>query len=113
MGKKLLKLVEHWGDGRGQGGSGTASWGDMLRIDDICHKRNTDRVVGRINPDFSVGPEEMFICSKNVEIDASDLTIVVLTFYSRRRKNRPGWAAPNCWLRLKENISRSGSSAAD
>lgn len=48
--------------------------------------RNTYRVVGRINPDFSVGLEEMFICSKNVEIDASDFTIVVLTLYSRRRK---------------------------
>lgn len=42
--------------------------------------RNTYRVVGRINQDFSVGLEEMFICSKNVKIDASDLATVVLTF---------------------------------
>lgn len=74
----------------------------------VCHIRNTHRAVGRINPDSSVGLEEMFICSKNIEIDAPELTIVVLTFYSRRRKSGSADAAPNCWLGQKENISRSG-----
>lgn len=72
--------------GRDEGDPELTVWGDKSRIDNIRLMGNTDRVVGRIGPVFSVGTEEMFICSKNVEIDASDLTIAVLTFYSRRRK---------------------------